>query len=139
MCHASDYAVRAVLGKSKDKHFQPIHYASKMMNEAHENYTTMEKELLAVVFAFDKFRQYQLSFSRIIQPCDIISPNRMQSHDCNAQTKSYDDVKSEAAQILRQCHSGSSGGHDGIATTARKVFEAGFYWPNIFCDPLKLV
>ncbi|GKD64891.1 reverse transcriptase domain-containing protein [Tanacetum coccineum] len=45
----------------------------------------------------------------------------------------------EAAQILRQCHSGPSGGHHGIATTARKVFEAGFYWPHIFRDARKLV
>ncbi|GKA36979.1 reverse transcriptase domain-containing protein [Tanacetum coccineum] len=54
MCDANDYAVRAVLGQRIDKHFKPIHYASKTMNEAHENYTTTEKELLAVVFAFDK-------------------------------------------------------------------------------------
>ncbi|GJX02978.1 reverse transcriptase domain-containing protein [Tanacetum coccineum] len=40
----------------------------------------------------------------------------------------------EATQILQQCHSGPSGGHHGIATTARKVFEAGFYWPHIFRD-----
>ncbi|GJY24378.1 reverse transcriptase domain-containing protein [Tanacetum coccineum] len=45
----------------------------------------------------------------------------------------------EAAQILRQCHSGPSGGHHGIATTARKVFEARFYWPHIFRDARKLV
>ncbi|GKB73686.1 putative nucleotidyltransferase, ribonuclease H [Tanacetum coccineum] len=45
----------------------------------------------------------------------------------------------EAAQILRQCHSGPSGGHHGIATTARKVFKAGFYWPNIFRDARRLV
>ncbi|GJY51120.1 hypothetical protein Tco_0441967 [Tanacetum coccineum] len=45
----------------------------------------------------------------------------------------------EAAQILRQCHSGPSGGHHSIATTARKVFEAGFYWPHIFRDARKLV
>ncbi|GKA38970.1 reverse transcriptase domain-containing protein [Tanacetum coccineum] len=45
----------------------------------------------------------------------------------------------EAAQILRQCHNGPSGGHHGIATTARKVIEAGFYWPHIFCDARKLV
>ncbi|GJR35123.1 reverse transcriptase domain-containing protein [Tanacetum coccineum] len=45
----------------------------------------------------------------------------------------------EAAQILRQCHSGPSGGHHGIATTARKVFEAGFYWPHVFRDARKLV
>ncbi|GJT35956.1 reverse transcriptase domain-containing protein [Tanacetum coccineum] len=58
MCDASDYVVRAVLGQRIDKHFKPIHYASKTMNEAQENYTTTEKELLAVIFAFDKFRQY---------------------------------------------------------------------------------
>nr|GEW00193.1 reverse transcriptase domain-containing protein [Tanacetum cinerariifolium] len=57
ICDASDYIVGAVLGQRKDKHFQPIHYASKTMNEAHENYTTTEKELFAVVFEFDKFRQ----------------------------------------------------------------------------------
>ncbi|GJU15828.1 reverse transcriptase domain-containing protein [Tanacetum coccineum] len=48
MCDASDYIVGAVLGQIKDKHFQPIHYTSKTMNEAQENYTTTEKELLAI-------------------------------------------------------------------------------------------
>ncbi|GJW84379.1 reverse transcriptase domain-containing protein [Tanacetum coccineum] len=40
----------------------------------------------------------------------------------------------EVAQILRQCHSGPSGGNHDIATTARKVFKAEFYWPHIFQD-----
>ncbi|GJU94443.1 reverse transcriptase domain-containing protein [Tanacetum coccineum] len=48
-------------------------------------------------------------------------------------------AEKEASQILRQCHSGPSGGHHGISTTAQKVYEAGFYWPNIFCDAIKLV
>ncbi|GKC07203.1 reverse transcriptase domain-containing protein, partial [Tanacetum coccineum] len=48
MCDTSDYAVGAVLGQRIDKHFNPIHYASKTMNEAQENYTMTEKELLAV-------------------------------------------------------------------------------------------
>ncbi|GJZ58802.1 putative ribonuclease H-like domain-containing protein [Tanacetum coccineum] len=55
ICDVSDYAIWAVLGQSRDKHFHLIYYASKMINEAQENYTTIEKELLAVVFAFDKF------------------------------------------------------------------------------------
>ncbi|GJS56634.1 reverse transcriptase domain-containing protein [Tanacetum coccineum] len=65
MCDARDYAVGAVLGQRIDKHFKPIHYASKTMNEAQENYTTTKKELLVIVFAFDKFRQY-LVFSKTV-------------------------------------------------------------------------
>ncbi|GKC75054.1 hypothetical protein Tco_1125828 [Tanacetum coccineum] len=45
----------------------------------------------------------------------------------------------EVAQILRQCRSGPSGGHHGIATTARKVFEPELSWPNFFQDVCKLV
>ncbi|GJY82798.1 reverse transcriptase domain-containing protein [Tanacetum coccineum] len=56
ICDASDYAVGAVLGQRIDKHFKPIHYANKTMNEAQENYTTTKKELWDVVFAFDKFQ-----------------------------------------------------------------------------------
>nr|GEU44825.1 hypothetical protein [Tanacetum cinerariifolium] len=48
----------AVLGQQKAKHFQPIHYASKTMTDAQAHYTTKEKELLAVVYAFEKFRPY---------------------------------------------------------------------------------
>nr|GEY70087.1 reverse transcriptase domain-containing protein [Tanacetum cinerariifolium] len=47
MCDASDYDVGAVLGQRVEKHFRPIHYASKTMNQAETNYTTIEKEMLA--------------------------------------------------------------------------------------------
>ncbi|GKA60863.1 reverse transcriptase domain-containing protein [Tanacetum coccineum] len=40
MCDASDFAIGAVLGQRKTKHFQPIHYASKTMTEAQIHYTT---------------------------------------------------------------------------------------------------
>nr|GEW85518.1 reverse transcriptase domain-containing protein [Tanacetum cinerariifolium] len=58
VCDASDYAVGAVLGQRVEKHFWPIHYASKTMNQAETNYTTTEKEMPAVVYAFEKFRSY---------------------------------------------------------------------------------
>nr|GEZ75684.1 reverse transcriptase domain-containing protein [Tanacetum cinerariifolium] len=58
MCDASDFAIGAVLGQRYEKHFRPIHYASKTMTEAESNYTTTEKEMLAVVYAFEKFRSY---------------------------------------------------------------------------------
>ncbi|GJV15000.1 reverse transcriptase domain-containing protein [Tanacetum coccineum] len=67
MCDASDYAVGAVLGQRIKKHFKRIHYAIKTMNEAQENYTTIEKEPLAVVFAFDKFHQYPVLSKTIIR------------------------------------------------------------------------
>ncbi|KAK8652304.1 hypothetical protein V6N13_061325 [Hibiscus sabdariffa] len=60
MCDASDYAVGAVLGQRKGKVFHPIYYASRTLNDAQVNYTTTEKELLAVIFAFDKFKSYLL-------------------------------------------------------------------------------
>ncbi|GKC44428.1 reverse transcriptase domain-containing protein [Tanacetum coccineum] len=58
MCDASDFAIGAVLGQRHEKHFRPIHYASKTMNEAKSHYTTTEKEMLAVVYAFEKFQSY---------------------------------------------------------------------------------
>ncbi|GKC27619.1 reverse transcriptase domain-containing protein [Tanacetum coccineum] len=65
MCDASDFAIGAVLGQRKTKHFQPIHYASKTMTEAQIHYTTTEKEMLAVVYAF-KYCNQQL-FINIIK------------------------------------------------------------------------
>nr|GFA48441.1 reverse transcriptase domain-containing protein [Tanacetum cinerariifolium] len=66
MCDASDYAVGAVLGQRIEKHFRPIHYASKTMNQAETNYTTTEKEMLAVVYAFEKFRSYLIMNKSIV-------------------------------------------------------------------------
>nr|GFC51967.1 reverse transcriptase domain-containing protein [Tanacetum cinerariifolium] len=66
MCNASDYAVGAVLGQSVEKHFRPIHYASKTMNQAETNYTTTEKEMLAVVYALEKFRSYLIMNRSIV-------------------------------------------------------------------------
>nr|GEX52918.1 reverse transcriptase domain-containing protein [Tanacetum cinerariifolium] len=66
MCDASDYAVGAVLGQRIKKHFRPIYYASKTMNQAKMNYTTTEKEMLAVVYAFEKFRSYLIMNRSIV-------------------------------------------------------------------------
>nr|GEW43770.1 transposon Ty3-I Gag-Pol polyprotein [Tanacetum cinerariifolium] len=66
MCDANDFAIGAVLGQRQDKHFRPIHYASKTMTEAESNYTTTEKEMLVVVFAFEKFRSYLIMNKSIV-------------------------------------------------------------------------
>nr|GEX92246.1 reverse transcriptase domain-containing protein [Tanacetum cinerariifolium] len=247
MCEASDYAIGVVLGLRIDKHFKPIHYASKIMNEAQETYITTEKALLAVVFTFNKFRQYlvlsktmvftdhstlrylftkqdaKLRLNRwilLLQEFDIkirdkkgaenltvdhlsrlknpdlgrltraeirdlfpeerimeisdknyeawyadyanylasrVPPFRSTRHE---KQKFFSDLRhcfwdepflfkqcvdriiqrcvarGDAAQILKQCNSGPSEGHHGIATTARKVFKAGFYCVHVFRDDL---
>nr|GEX99617.1 reverse transcriptase domain-containing protein [Tanacetum cinerariifolium] len=66
MCDANDYAVGTVLGQRVEKHFRPIHYASKTMNQAKTNYTTTKKEMLAVVYAFEKFRSYLIMNKSIV-------------------------------------------------------------------------
>ncbi|GJV78493.1 reverse transcriptase domain-containing protein [Tanacetum coccineum] len=244
MCDASDFAVGAVLGQRKTKHFQPIHYASKTMTEAQAHYTTTEKELLAVVYAFEKFRPYLvlsksivytdhsalkyllakqdakprlLRWILLLQEFDVVirdkkgAENLAADHlsrlenphqselekkeitetfpletlgmvtfrgDDNApwfadfanyhagnfvikgmssqqKRKFFKDVKhyfwddpflfkicadqvirrcvhgKEALDILEACHNGPTGGHHGANLTAKKVFDAGFFWPTI--------
>ncbi|GJX49672.1 reverse transcriptase domain-containing protein [Tanacetum coccineum] len=66
MCNASDFAIGAVLGQRHEKHFRPIHYASKTMNEAESHYTTTKKKMLAVVYAFEKLRSYLILNKSIV-------------------------------------------------------------------------
>ncbi|GKB40180.1 reverse transcriptase domain-containing protein, partial [Tanacetum coccineum] len=245
MCDASDYAVGAVLGQRKTKHFQPIHYASKTMTDAQAHYTTTEKELLAVVYAFEKFRPYLVLSKTIVytdhsalkyllakqdakprllwwilllQEFDVIIRDKkgaenlaadhlsrlenphegdlekteinetfpletlgiISSHNDSStpwfadianyhagnfvvkgmssqqKKKFFKDVKhyfwddpylfkicadqvirrcvhgQEAVDILTACHNGPTGGHHGANYTAKKVFDAGFFWPTIY-------
>nr|GEW61648.1 reverse transcriptase domain-containing protein [Tanacetum cinerariifolium] len=213
MCDASDFTIGAVLGQRKIKHFQPIHYASKTMTEAQIHYTTTEKEMLAVVYAFEKFRPY-LVLSKSIVYTDhsalkylltkqdakprLENPHKnvLENKDINEnfpletlgslssgstswfvdianfhagnfikkgltsqqKKKFFKDVKhyfwddpylfricadqiirrcmhgQEAVDILKACHKGPTGGHHGANLTAKKVFDAGFFWPTIYRD-----
>ena len=66
MCDASDFAIGAMLGQKREKLFRAIYYASRTLNEAQLNYTITEKEMLAVVFACDKFRPYLIGTKVIV-------------------------------------------------------------------------
>lgn len=66
MCDVSDIVVGVVLGQRKDKLLHVIYYASHVLNPTQMNYATTEKELLVVVYAFDKFKSYLLGSKIII-------------------------------------------------------------------------
>ena len=66
MCDASDYAIKAMLGQKRERIFQVIHYVSRTLNDAQLNYATTKKELLAIVFAFDKFKPYLIGKKVIV-------------------------------------------------------------------------
>nr|GEY76417.1 reverse transcriptase domain-containing protein [Tanacetum cinerariifolium] len=249
MCDASNFAIGAVSGQRKTKHFQPIHYASKTMTEVQIHYTTTGKEMLAVVYAFEKFRLYIVLSKSIVytdhlalkyflskqdakqrllrwvllpQEFDIIirdkkgtknlaadhlsrldNPHKdvLENKDINEnfpletlgkissastswfadianyhagnfivkrmssqqKKKFFKDVKhyfwddpylfkiyadqiirwyvhgQEANDILKACHEGPIGIHHGANFTAKKVFDAGLFWPTIYRDAHNLV
>jgi hypothetical protein len=66
MCDASDFAVGAMLGQCKDKKHHAIAYANKTLIGPQLNYATTKKELLAVIFAIDKFRSYLVGAKVIV-------------------------------------------------------------------------
>nr|GEZ53244.1 reverse transcriptase domain-containing protein [Tanacetum cinerariifolium] len=144
MCDASDFAVWAVLGQRIEKHFRPIHYASKTMTKAKSNYTTTEKEMLAVVYAFEKFRSYLIMnkkfdfkvvdtkgaenyaanhLSRLENPYENVFDPKEINEFFPLETiskLSHHDQSQEAVDILTACHSGPIGGHYGANYTAKK-------------------
>nr|GEU45921.1 reverse transcriptase domain-containing protein [Tanacetum cinerariifolium] len=156
MCEASDFAIGAVLGQRKMNHFQPIHYASKTMSEAQIHYTTTEKEMLAVVYAFEKFWSY-LVLSKSVVYTDhsslkyLLRTENLAAEHLSRLENPHKDVfeikdinenfplETLANDILKACHEEPTGGHHGANFTAKKVFNAGFFWPTIYRDAHNLV
>ena len=83
MCDANDYEIGAMLGQKKERIFQVIHYASRTLNDAQLNYATTEKELLAIVFAFDKFRPYLIGNKVIVHTDHSAIKYLMTKNDAN--------------------------------------------------------
>nr|GEV58996.1 reverse transcriptase domain-containing protein [Tanacetum cinerariifolium] len=152
ICDASDFPIGAGLGQQKTKHFQPIHYASKTMIEAQIHYTTTEKEMLAVlllqefdIIICDKKVTKNLAadhLSRLENPHKDVFENKDINENFPLETlgKISNCVHGqEAYDVLKACHEGPTGGHHGANFTAKKVFDAIFFWPTIYRDAHDLV
>ncbi|KAL4297728.1 hypothetical protein GQ457_12G018060 [Hibiscus cannabinus] len=160
MCDASDYAIGAVLGQKKGKIFHPIYYASKTLNDAQVNYTTTEKEMLAVIFAFDKFRSYLIGTKVIVhtdhsaikyllskkdakprlirwilllQEFDIEIIDRKGTENQVADHLSRLENKN-IADTADEIQEAPYGEHFGGNRTTAKVLQYGFYWPTLHRD-----
>ncbi|GKD55090.1 reverse transcriptase domain-containing protein [Tanacetum coccineum] len=173
MCDASDFAVGAVLGKQIDGKFKPIYYVSKTLNNAQEHYTTTEKELLAVVLSFDKFRQYLILSKNVIYTDHFALKYLFSKEDAkprlirwvlllqgfDIEIKDKKGAENLAADHLSRLENPNLGtfaeeeitdefpdehlmilkaelnnDEPCVSITRRKVYESGFYWPNIFKD-----
>nr|GEX80884.1 reverse transcriptase domain-containing protein [Tanacetum cinerariifolium] len=125
MCDASDFAIGAVLGQRKTKHFQPIHYAN-FANFHAGNFiakgmsSQQKKKFFKDVkhYFWDDPYLFRIYADQIIRRC------------VHGQ---------EAFNILKACHEGPTGGHHGANFTAKKVFDADFFWPTIYKDAHDLV
>ncbi|GJV23458.1 reverse transcriptase domain-containing protein [Tanacetum coccineum] len=148
MFDASDFIVGAVLGQQIDGKFKPIYYASKTLNNSQEHYTTTEKELLAVVFYFDKFRQFRQylvllqtvvytdhSAIKYLFSKEDAKPRliRLENPDLGtfAEEEITDEFPDEHLMILK---AELNNDEPCASITERKVYESGFYWPSIFKD-----
>ncbi|GJS56116.1 reverse transcriptase domain-containing protein [Tanacetum coccineum] len=138
MCDASDFAIGAVLGQRKMKHFQPIHYASKTMTESQIHYTTTEKEMLVVVYVFEKFQPYLVLSKSIVYTDHSALKYLMNKQDAKPRLLRCVHGQ-EANDILKACHEGPIGDHHSANLTARKTsirkvlpftyrFEHKAYW-----------
>ena len=59
---ASNFAIGAILAQPCEKNMDfPISYASRQLNSAKKNYTTIEREGLGMVYDVKKFRHYLLA------------------------------------------------------------------------------
>ncbi|GKG03561.1 hypothetical protein Tco_0311197, partial [Tanacetum coccineum] len=102
----------AVLGQRIEKHFRPIHYASKTMTEAETNYTKGAEN-----YAADHLSRLENPYENVFDPKEITE----YPMTCADQIIRRCVDGKEALEILEACHSGPTGGHYGANFTAKKV------------------
>ncbi|GKA28981.1 reverse transcriptase domain-containing protein [Tanacetum coccineum] len=152
MCDASDFALGAVLGQRKDKHFHPIHYASKTMTGLNFIIPHRKDNASRMIITHGR-RLSEYHAGNFVKKG--MSSQQKRKFFKDAKHYYWDDpylfkicadqvirrcvFGKEAHEILMACHNGPTGGHHSANYTARKVFDSGFFWPTIYKDAINLV
>jgi hypothetical protein len=68
---ASDYGIGATLNQVQNKQEHVVAYASRSLDPCERNYSTIEKEFLALLFALDKFRHFIYGIPFMVKPTII--------------------------------------------------------------------
>ncbi|GJX37628.1 reverse transcriptase domain-containing protein [Tanacetum coccineum] len=149
MCDASDFAnwCGSLGQRTKTKHFQPIHYASKDNDRSQiHTLTTEKRDGSPLVYAFEKFRANILALSKCIVytttlleiPLEQTRPSQVAFDGCYFYRVCI-ETRKLSLKSSRACHEGPTGGHHSANLTARKVFDAGFFWPTIYRDAHSMI
>ncbi|RDX70765.1 putative mitochondrial protein, partial [Mucuna pruriens] len=155
MCDASNSALGVVLGQRAGVG-QPVHviaYASRTMDPAQQNYTTIEKELLAILLHIKASTPWFVDICNYVATSQLPpEASRIYKEKLQSDVKYYiwDDpdlwrlcsgkvirrciLDAEINSVLQFYHSAPGGGHSGSTQTARKVLDCGLYWPTNFRD-----
>ncbi|KAL0128565.1 hypothetical protein PUN28_003720 [Cardiocondyla obscurior] len=137
---ASDQAIGAILSQGEIGEDRPISYASRILNKAEKNYTTTEKELLAIVWAVKHFRPYiyRTKFTIITDHkpltwlfnegkkntnTDALSrhPPLEKTVSINTTVETRDYTTEEKEKILKEYHDSPLGGHQGVSRTINRL------------------
>jgi len=97
MCNANDHAVGAVLGQRGAKKPVVIYYASWTLDKAKKNYITIEKKLLAVMYAMEEFRPYLLYSKVIVYTDHFTLKHLLKKKDTKPHLQEFDlEIKGKA-------------------------------------------
>ncbi|RVW71443.1 hypothetical protein CK203_057562 [Vitis vinifera] len=142
MCDASDFAIGVVLGQREDGKPYVIYYASKTLNEAQRNYTTTEKEWLAIAKArlirwILLLQEFNLQIKDKKEVENVVADHLSRlaiAHNSHDQIIRKCVPEQEQQGILSHCHENACGGHFASQKIAMRVLQSGFCWPSLFKD-----
>ncbi|KAL6334587.1 hypothetical protein AAG906_019090 [Vitis piasezkii] len=114
MCDANDFAIGAVLGQREDGKPYVIYYASKTLNEAQRNYTTIEKELLIRWILLLQEFNLQIKAKKGMENVEslmLMEVAPWYAHIANYLVTEECIPEQEQQGILGHCHESACGGH----------------------------